>query len=311
MDGVKWTSKILTTAPAAVFNAAVYTGKNYVVAGGGSSGCEIWVSGDGINWTNRTPAGCLDTINDLVVAKGSVVGVGGTATFSPQPIVIRSIDHGNTWTMNGGTGGAADPPFDEIVFDGTYFEAMGIILGVPTLYRSLTTSGFTVAPNPNPLDSFKNPCQLGHLFHLPGTTRTFVSGTSCTSTPNPSAFSYSDNAGQSIWPSPLQIFGPNTVSEIPLGMAYNGTRLVVVGGNCRLAISDTPAGLPPGWTTDGVMSGCSGINWYDVVYSGGRFMAVGDMAATSGLVAVSPTGAIGDWTVTAIGTLGIYAIAAP
>jgi hypothetical protein len=213
--------------------------------------------------------------------------------------------------MNGGTGGAADPPFDEIVFDGTYFEAMGIILGVPTLYRSLTTSGFTVAPNPNPLDSFKNPCQLGHLFHLPGTTRTFVSGTSCTSTPNPSAFSYSDNAGQSIWPSPLQIFGPNTVSEIPLGMAYNGTRLVVVGGNCRLAISDTPAGLPPGWTTDGVMSGCSGINWYDVVYSGGRFMAVGDMAATSGLVAVSPTGAIGDWTVTAIGTLGIYAIAAP
>jgi hypothetical protein len=312
LDGSNWTEKAI--APTNVtFNAVVSTGTYYVVAGGTlAPACAVYISADGMNWRDATPVGCTDTINDLVFANNTVVGVGGTTTFGGQPIVLTSNNHGSTWSMAGL--GSVFPGLSEIVYDGANFLAMGLdAASVPTVFRSATPSGFVLAPFPGgryPLNNTKNPCALGHAFHLPSVApanRTIVAGVDCSSLTFPVASSFSDNSATSAWTyAATAIFAGNTIPEIPRGMAYNGARLVAVGDNCRVAFSDNataPVGSGPLNWTSGTTPVCNGERWDDVVHDGKKFIAVGRVGGASpvGVMAISPTGALTDWTIQATG----------
>ncbi len=306
-DGLNWTRTTVTDTTINL-NAVVFTGTNWVAVGGnGSSSCKIFYSRDGINWTQSAvtavcaaSSGFLDVATDgtRILAVGDA---GGT------PLVRISIDGGVTWTT--GNCAICTSGIKKILYNGSYFVLASTIatsVGVMISLRgtdgiSFTQTGYRIGANTAKTNI------VSDFILLPAKTIVAVGNDTQISPPTISGLSTNDATSWTT--NATSIFAGNTIPEYPRGLAYNGSRLVAVGDNCRVDFTTNITTLA--WSSTALlMNGCTSLNWKGLEFDGNKFIAVGaNVAGTSGRIAVSATGGSTDWTIQTLGTNPLNAIA--
>jgi len=299
-DGIVWATVTVTSDTTINLKAVTYTGSNFVAAGGDNvSKCQIFTSGDGVAWTQATvTTPCLSGPSgfySLASGNGKVVAAGESAASS---LVRVSTNNGTTWSTAAGTSGA----IGRVIFDGNVFVAGQVTATNVTTYTSSDGATFTATPN-IPLNGVKTNT-LGDLLS-PSASRIIYAGNDTSPLPPPTRSASTNNLGASAWTADsVSIFGGNNLTELPRALAYNGTRIEAVGDNCRVDFSNNVT--PLSWNASALtMTGCAAsTNWLGMIWDGQKFIAV----SSTGKIAISPTGANTDWTISSVASQSINAL---
>ena len=304
--GRAWYSDDASTwVPASIHNdlnntytSVVWDGTHFVTVGGNTNtGVQIAAySADGITWTesafatNCTAPGAL---TQVIAGTGILVAV-GDAGGGGNPCVMYSADNGQSWTQ--GSGAGAGLSYTGVTFDGTNFIALQTPGTNAPVYTS--TDGMTFSANAAPFTFGANPMLPGSLTRINGSSAVLWTGTEG-SAGNGLNSAISTDGGANWTATANAVFQGNTSSETPFSGVDNGSRLTVVGANCRVDYTDNLTN--PSWQHGTSMNGCSTTDWLGVVHDGTRFVAAGsDSGSMMGVIAVSNTGSGSDWTITTL-----------
>ncbi|MBX7058282.1 MAG: hypothetical protein K1X75_09475 [Leptospirales bacterium] len=295
-DGYNWSLYIVNPA-ANQLNAAVFTGAGWIVAGAAlaTGQCGIFASSLGEStWTLVGPAlgSCSGgNINGLASnGSGRVVAVG--ADGGGTTAIYYSSDYGASWTQ--GSSSLAVGALSRAAF------AAGTFLTGPTggtISVLSSADGVSFTPLAQPFGA-----GAGQLtsFNISG-VGIYAGGIAPDTLPEVRRSA----DGGVTWSAPAaDVFG-NSGAAPPAGLAVNNfffpSALVAVGAACLVDRSTNPIAIQfSGAAT--AMTGCVTTNWNGLVYDGLKFVASGNNPPLSGSIAVSPSGAVSDWSIISLGS---------
>jgi hypothetical protein len=304
-NGLAWTEVSITSG--LDFKQALWTGTRWVLVGGSASGCSVYTSTDGAEWSAATLPTCAGQL--LAVARnsssGRIVAVGELAPAAPAS--ITSVDDGLTWTTLSSTGTYR---YAGLVFANNAFVAAQDPQDSSdtSVHTSDGTTAFAVAAQ-LPLGSIGKGNTLGAMIAVDN--RVIVAGTDAVLAPKPVISASSTDNGASAWSTnSANIFGGNSTPLLPRALVANTGKdtLVAVGDSCLVDRTTDIAGLA--WIgSQQPMSNCSSITWQGLTHDGVKFVAVGTGPSSEGKFAFSGTGAPADWIVGDVGAFPVYDVA--
>ncbi|MCR9144759.1 MAG: hypothetical protein NXI24_21145 [bacterium] len=305
-DAQTWQQNAIVSGVNYTFHDVIWTGTRFIAVGGDASACAIFLSDDGFNWSPATMPTCpvalfavaaSTTDSQRIVTVGDVNG--------PTPMALTSADGGLTWSVLVTAGVIR---YTRLVFANNEFMALDDPLNSSdgAAYTSDGTSTFALVNTP--VTGAGKGTTLGDAIAVGN--RIIRAGTDPgTFPPAPMATTTTTDNGASAWTvNATTIYGGSN-SLIPRALAVSTAgRLVALGDSCAVDATSDLANL----TWSGVqttVTGCSGVNWMDLIYDGSRFLAVGNNGSNQGFAALSATGDAASWTQSSIGSTLIYSLA--
>lgn len=285
-DGSEWSQGTEIEGCNRSGSAALYdvaAGPSLFVAVGSTdalaSGCGIFTSTSGYLWTKRAcPGGVTQHLSSVTYSEKLGLYVAGGAFDGGATCRTLFSSNGINWTLSTAAP-VACAGGDKIQSVAPADSGTSAVIGVQNVTAFSTSNGNNWAATGAPaLGTISSVEQIS-------STRTLLVGFAAGN----GASQTSDNNG-TTWSG----FGGVPFAETLIAAAFGGGRVVAVADNCRLANS-----TDNGTSWDATVSfggNCDSVNWKDIIYGDGRFIAVGNQAGTFvEVTATSSTGTSGSW----------------
>lgn len=305
-DGLTWEQSTVVADTSIDVEDVVWTGSRFIAVGGSATSCGIFLSADGRTWENVVTPSCTTRLRGVAASSDGtrVMTVGDLEGGLPK--AFYSSDGGTTWASVTASGTVR---YDHVVFALNQFMAFSNPLNAGALdalaYLSDGTTNFSITPAVPFLTAAKGQT-LGGVF-VSG-ERIIMTGNDPNNATQNMRSSTTTNLGSS-WTQDTTLIFNSTNTDFPRALALGDSgRLVALGDGCRLDFTSDLINLTWSGTTL-TMGGCSNVNWADMVFDSGSYVAVGSTPANESFAAISTSGDASSWTIVSLASAPIDGLA--